>query len=356
MSTKRAGEGSGCLDNSFTRRRKFLVPANSTSNFFVWDSRSEAGSGKYLKGVKTGESRMLGSRWVVSSSVLAVCSGYKIHYVNIQTGEDIKEYTLPQLPAGFVFLGKYMYVLTPYSLLRFNKNLDRVPTEPGEEKLLIPNASVGGLDYQRSITTVGDKIFTRGNEEGILWSKSLKLLKRFDMPEENGFSFGVEGFGKTKVGLIGLNPKVLDVETGDFEPLTFGRRERRNLKSVLTFPDERTGLVSILDDIRVAIYKDSSLEELLTEFLLGSSKTMCVPFDNERLFVVTQQKSVEVLTFYPVRRSECIEGNTQILNEPLFPIPLLPDENLQETTRFTKLLSDFTPLDRDTAGVIAGFI
>src|SRR5579875_2855500 len=182
----------GCLKDVFTRRKKFLVSANSTSKFFVWDSQFE-GKGPLSKGetthsvtrlreIKTNPSRMLGSRWVVSSSVHAVSAGYKIHYVNIQTGKDIKTYTLPSMAAGFVFLDEHMYVLTLEGIFRFNRDLDQVPTTTTGEygtELLVPEVSVAEMYGQISITSVGDKIFTRGSEEGILWDRSLKVLKRF---------------------------------------------------------------------------------------------------------------------------------------------------------------------------------
>jgi hypothetical protein len=356
-------EGRGCLKNSFIRRRKFLLPTRLSNKFLIWDSQPERKENSLLREVKTAPSRLIGGRWIVSPTIFAISSGYKIHYVNIQTGKDVKSYTLPQFPNGFVFLDDYMYVLAGKVIQRFNRDLDQVPILLGEEgtpnagtQFLVPNISVKAIYGQISITSVGDKIFTRGNEEGALWDKSLKLLKKFEIPEENGFSFEVEGFGETKVALLGLNPKILNTQTGEFENVPFGRREKRNLKSVLIFPGGKIGLVSILEDVRVIIYRNSLFEGYVTEFLLGSNKTRCVPFGDERLLVATQQDSVGIETFYPVHGTECREENRILLNDPLLPVPLLPKEDLQETRRFTKVLVESSPLDRDTAGVIAGFI
>jgi hypothetical protein len=357
------------LAGRFVREKKYAIEGKHQDRFFVWNGYGD------FREVKTRKNAFGKGRDFqvipISDNMVASFFEKKILYIDIHTGEIRNTFKFPE-GSGFITLEQWIYVLSsPGGLTQVKKTTRRV----GENLYLDPVRKFGLYDDIFGLVTVGGNIFVATRTTGILLNKNLDVLKTFPLPRES--TSRVSSLGDSKVVILGKSSFAIDLETEEVTELT----KNDSLVQVLTFPSGKVLLVienprltlegvSEFLTTKIVIYKDNTFETLLGKFtgtehvgLAGHTLTVYAVLEETRLLaaiegglgVVNIGKVLSGSTDKSIELEIECESQGSDFGNTITPISL-PGHEARETAAFLKFIMDFSPLDRDTAGVIAGFI
>lgn len=363
-------EAESCGRGILARKRRYFIGNSSKGNnkFFVFDSLNGLAEITTEADEMKAEYRNIAA---VSPDLIVVLGTGReqLSYIDVYTGEIRQRGSFLEskygIPIAIYLSGDWLYA-------RMNERRGMVRTRKlpsSEEKkdVILKVDKMSPLEIRvKDVITVGKYIFASGSRKGVneaaVWNENLRHLDTYELNQPLG---AIVPFGDSKVVSLGTNSFILDIKTGSIlQSLT----TKHSLVQTLIFPESEGSdhkVMLVVDtNVQNAPYKvivyDAEMSRILARFNDPEHKRY-YPFDDSRLMSLEDGKSIKLLSLTKLLtgKSTAPEIVCEIQN-PQFTLPVISlpvsEGRKEETEAIKRSLMDLSPLDRDTAGVVANFI